>query len=72
MDGDLRISEAAKRLGVSAQYLRLLEWQGVVPPVRRDFNGRLYSERDIILLGSMGVGKRPSRLKSAAEVVPDA
>jgi len=69
MEANVRISEVAQRLGVSAHYLRLLEWQGVVPPVRRDYNGRIYTEFDIALLKSMGVGSRPRRLKKAEEVI---
>lgn len=65
----MRISETARRLGVSYQHLRMLEWQGRVPPARRDFNGRIYSEFDIALLKSMGVGSRPHKLKRAEEVV---
>lgn len=65
----MRISETARRLGVSSQHLRMLEWQGRVPPARRDFNGRIYSEFDIALLKSMGVGSRPRKLKRAEEVV---
>jgi hypothetical protein len=69
MEGYLRISEASRRLGVSGQYLRLLEWNGTIPPVRRDFNGRLYSERDIAVLRAMGVGSRPLRLKRPQDVI---
>jgi hypothetical protein len=47
----------------------MLEWQGIIPPARRDYSGRLYSELDIALLRAMGVGSRPRRLKSAEEVV---
>jgi DNA-binding transcriptional MerR regulator len=72
MEANIRISEVARRLGVSPHYLRLLEWEGVVPPVRRDYNGRIYSEFDIALLRSMGVGSRPRRLKSTEEVLETA
>lgn len=65
----IRISHVAEELGVSPQYLRILEWQGIIPPARRDFNGRVYSELDIALLRAMGVGSRPRKLKSAEEVV---
>ena len=65
----IRISHVAEELGVSPQYLRILEWQGIIPPVRRDFNGRIYSELDIALLRAMGVGSRPRKLRSAEEVV---
>ena len=69
MDSVIRISRVAEELGVSPQYLRILEWQGIIPPARRDFNGRVYSELDIALLRAMGVGSRPRKLKSAEEVV---
>jgi DNA-binding transcriptional MerR regulator len=69
MQRTLYISETAKRLSVSPQYLRMLESQGRIPPARRDFNGRIYSEFDIALLKSIGVGSRPRKLKRAEEVV---
>jgi DNA-binding transcriptional MerR regulator len=69
MGGVVHISEAARQLGVSPQHLRMLEWQGRIPPARRDYNGRIYSELDIALLRTMGVGFRPRRLKSADEVL---
>jgi DNA-binding transcriptional MerR regulator len=47
----------------------MLEWQGRIPPARRDFNGRIYSEFDIALLKSLGVGERPRKLKRAEEVL---
>jgi DNA-binding transcriptional MerR regulator len=69
MDGAFHISEAARRLGVTPKHLRVLEKAGRIPPARRDLNGRVYSEFDIALLKSMGVGQRPRRLKRAEEVV---
>jgi DNA-binding transcriptional MerR regulator len=54
---------------VTAQHLRILEWKGRIPPARRDFNGRIYTEFDIALLRSMGVGSRPRKLKRAEEVL---
>lgn len=69
MEPESHISEAAKRLGVTPQHLRALEWQGRIPPARRDFNGRVYSEFDIALLKKMGVGSRPRKLLRAEEVV---
>jgi predicted site-specific integrase-resolvase len=66
---EFHISEAARRLGVSPKHLRVLEREGRIPPARRDLNGRIYSEFDIALLRSMGVGSRPSRLKRAEEVL---
>ena len=66
---DVHIGECAKRLGVSSHYLRLLEYEGRIPQARRDFNGRVYSEFDVALLWSMGVGKRPRRLRRAEEIL---
>jgi len=63
------IGEAAQRLNVTPKHLRVLERQGRIPLARRDFNGRIYSEFDIALLRSMGVGSRPQRLKRAEEVL---
>jgi DNA-binding transcriptional MerR regulator len=68
MDRNVHISEAARELGVSPQYLRMLEWEGRILPARRDFNGRIYSEFDIALLKSLGVGSRPQKLKRPEEV----
>ena len=65
----MHISEAARRLGITPHHLRVLEWQGRIPPARRDFNGRIYSEFDIALLRALGLGSRPRRLKSADEVL---
>jgi len=69
MRRELHISAAADRLSVSPSYLRLLEKTERIPPARRDFNGRIYSEFDITLLKSMGVGSRPRKLKRAEEVL---
>ncbi len=69
MNGAVHIGEAARLLSVTPKQLRLLERQGRIPPVRRDYNGRVYTEFDIALLRSMGVGQRPRRLKRAEEVL---
>jgi len=69
MGSVVHISEAARQLGVTPQHLRMLEWQGRVPLARRDLNGRIYSDFDIALLRSMGVGSRPRKLKSATEAL---
>ena len=66
---EFHISEAARRLSVTPKHLRVLEREGRIPPARRDFNGRVYSEFDIALITSMGVGSRPRRLKLAEEVL---
>ena len=68
MDG-LHISEAARQLGVTPHQLRILEWEDRIPPVRRDLNGRIYSDFDIALLKSVGVGSRPRKLKTPEEVL---
>jgi DNA-binding transcriptional MerR regulator len=65
----VHIGAAAKLLGVTPHYLRALEWEGRIPPSRRDFNGRIYTPFDIAMLRSMGIGSRPRRLKSAEEVL---
>lgn len=69
MVGDVHIASAAKSLGVTAHHLRMLEDQGRIPIARRDYNGRVYSEFDIALLKSIGVGSRPRKLKRAEEVL---
>jgi DNA-binding transcriptional MerR regulator len=69
MDSVMHIGAAANRLGVTPQHLRVLEWEGRIPPARRDFNGRSYTEFDIALLRSIGVGSRPKKLKRAEEVI---
>jgi DNA-binding transcriptional MerR regulator len=62
------IGEAARRLGVTPKHLRVLEREGRIPAARRDSNGRIYSEFDIALLQSIGIGSRPRKLKRAEEV----
>jgi len=47
----------------------MLEWQERIPPARRDFNGRVYSDFDVALLKSLGVGSRPRKLKAPEEVL---
>jgi DNA-binding transcriptional MerR regulator len=69
MDHGVRISKAASALGVSPQYLRLLEWESRIPAARRDISGRFYTSSDIALLKSMGVGQRPRKLKRVDEVL---
>ena len=67
--GVFHISEVANRLGVTPKHLRVLEREGRIPAARRDFHGRTYTDFDIALLKSMGVGSRPRRLKSAEEAL---
>jgi DNA-binding transcriptional MerR regulator len=63
------IGELASRLGVTPRYIRLLEAQGSIPRAPRDALGRIYTETDVALLQSMGVGSRPHRLRRAEEVL---
>jgi DNA-binding transcriptional MerR regulator len=69
MDGIVHIGEAARLLGCTPEHIRTLERRGRIPSARRDYNGRIYSQFDIALLRSMGVGSRPRRLKSTEEVL---
>ena len=69
MSDDIRISEAARSLSVTPQHLRMLEWEGRIPQVRRDFNGRIYTEFDITHLRCIGVGQRPRKLKRVEDVL---
>jgi DNA-binding transcriptional MerR regulator len=69
MERVVHISEAACRLGVTPTYLRALEAQGRIPPARRDFNGRVYSDFDVALLKNLGVGSRPRKLKTPQETL---
>jgi DNA-binding transcriptional MerR regulator len=63
------IGEAARRIGCTPEHLRTLEREGRIPPARQDFNGRIYSEFDIALLRSMGIGSRPRKLRRPEEVL---
>jgi DNA-binding transcriptional MerR regulator len=65
----VHIGAAARLLGVTPHHLRMLEWEGRIPPARRDLNGRIYTSFDIAMLRSMGVGSRPRRLRTAEEVL---
>lgn len=69
MSDELYIGAVVRALSVSPEFLRRLEREGRVPAPRRDAAGRrLYTQNDIKLLKSMGIGKKPQRLKSVAEV----
>jgi DNA-binding transcriptional MerR regulator len=65
--GLMRISECARRLGVSAQYIRFLEAEGKIPPARRFFGERVFSQSDVDRLKAMGIGSG-QRLRPFAEV----
>lgn len=41
-----KISEAARELGISAEWLRAGEKRGFFPPARRDRNGHRYYTRE--------------------------
>ena len=69
MSDVLHIRRAAQRLGVTPEHLRTLEREGRIPPPRRDFNGRVYSEYALALLKALGVGQRPRRLRRPEEVL---
>ena len=69
MSNVVHIGEAARSLGVTAGYLRLLERQGRIPPARRDHSGRVYSAFDLALLRTLGVGSRLAHLRPTEEVV---
>jgi DNA-binding transcriptional MerR regulator len=66
---EFHIGEASQRLGITPKHLRVLEREGRILPARRDYNGRVYTEFDIALLRSMGVGCRPRELKAPEEVL---
>ena len=69
MNGAVHIGEASRRLGVTPEHLRNLEREGRIPAARRDFNGRIYSEEDLALLQSLGIGSRPRRLRDLDELL---
>lgn len=71
---EVHIGEAARRLGVSARYLRMLEAEGRIPPARRGFHGRgvygrVYTEDDLAMLRALGVGSKPDKLRTVQEVL---
>jgi len=68
MSTTMHIGEAARALGVSPHYLRILEYGGRIPAARRDANGRIYTAFDVAMLRSIGVGRRPAHLLSAEEL----
>jgi DNA-binding transcriptional MerR regulator len=72
MKHDVHIGAASRELGVTPEYLRLLERQGRIPRARRDRNGRVYSELDLALLRVLGIGQRPRKLRSGTELIQGA
>lgn len=56
------VSEAARALSVSADWLREGEKRGLLPPARREGGRRRYTQADIERLRRLGVGERKRRL----------
>jgi DNA-binding transcriptional MerR regulator len=57
-----RISEAARELGISAEWLRVGERRGFFPPALREANGhRYYTEEDIERMRYGRSQNRPKR-----------
>ena len=69
MNDKLRIGDAARLLGITPHYLRVLEREGRTPEADYDRAGRFYTEADIEFLKAMGVGTKPRRLRSADEIL---
>jgi DNA-binding transcriptional MerR regulator len=63
------IGEAARRLSFTPKHIRVLESEGLIPPARRDYCGRIYTEFGVELLRAMGVGSRPTKLKRVEGVL---
>lgn len=66
---DFTIAEAARMLGVTPDYLRVLEKQHRIPPARRIPGSRVFNEREVRYLRSLGVGRRLRRLRGGTEMV---
>lgn len=69
MEGDgrttYRISEAARELGISIEWLRKGEARGFFPPALRDRNGhRYYTEEDIERMRNRPTSRRSQELPS--------
>jgi DNA-binding transcriptional MerR regulator/quercetin dioxygenase-like cupin family protein len=67
-DGSLRISEVAKRVGISSSALRAWETLGLVTPQRTQSRYRLYKEEDVRLLQRALFLRRARGLNPAAIV----
>jgi len=67
-EGMLRISEAARRVGISSSALRAWEVLGLVAPVRTESRYRLYTEADVRLLRRALFLRRARGLNPAAIV----
>ena len=54
MEHFLKVSEVARQLGCSADWLREAEKRGKIPKARRDLNGwRAYTQEDIVGLQAL-------------------
>jgi DNA-binding transcriptional MerR regulator len=70
MSNEVYIGAAARKLSISAEFLRTLERENRIPRPPRDAAGRrLYSQDDLALLKRMGIGECPHRLKRAEDVL---
>ena len=67
-NGSLRISEVAKRVGISSSALRAWETLGLVAPERTESRYRLYKEEDVRLLQRALFLRRARGLNPAAIV----
>src|SRR5215471_1786013 len=67
-NGSLRISEVAKRVGISSSALRAWEVLGLLTPQRTQSRYRLYSEEDVRLLKRALFLRRARGLNPAAIV----
>lgn len=68
----MRITEAAKILGVGPDWIRRLEKRGRIPPAKRDFNHhRRYTDEDIKRLRATLFGSIQTKAGSLASVKAD-
>jgi len=65
-----KVSEAARLLGVSADWLREAERRGLIPPAARDFytEHRIYTTQDLDRLRAIGIGSR-GRVREPEELL---
>ena len=68
MSDALHIGEAARRLNVAPEHLRVLAREGRIPRERRDPNGRVYSGLGRALLRAVGLWRRPRRPRTLEEL----
>ena len=72
MERFLRVSEVARELGISAEWLRVAEATGNIPRAQRDINGwRVYTMQSVEKIrsllvpsdGGRGSGRHPDQAK---------